>query len=251
MCLIAFAFSPDSDLKLVLAANRDEFHARPARPMAFRDWPDGALAGLDEQAGGTWLAATRSGRWAAVTNFRDPQASVGERSRGELPLEFLSEPRAASEFAREVYQRRDQYAPFNLLVGDGRSLTYCGTHAEPVAVAPGVHALSNGLLDAAWPKSRRVVKALQGIVRGGGKPDPARLFELMNDRTPAAADELPDTGVGSDIERFLSPPFIVSDHYGTRCTTVALLGQRCRLVERSFAPDGSIIGEVDHRLAGP
>lgn len=243
MCLIAFRFSPGEERHLLLVANRDEFHARPARAMAWWAWPDGPLAGRDEQAGGTWLALSRDGRWAAVTNFRDPQAGGGQRSRGDLPLAFLDAEVSPERFVLEVRGRRDDYGPFNLLAGDRESLWYVSSHSEPVPVAPGVHALSNGLLDEPWPKSRRVATALGGL-DPGGTINPERLFELMNDRQPADEIELPETGVGPELERFLSPPFIVGERYGTRCSTVVSLAQRGLAAERSFDASGRVAAEL-------
>lgn len=248
MCLIAFAFTPDRDRHLLLAANRDEFHDRPAVPMAWWEWPDGPLAGRDEKAGGTWLAIARDGRWAAVTNFRDPQAGGGQRSRGELPVHFLESNASPEAYVRQVHEQRTDYGPFNLLAGDRASLWYGSSHAGPVPVTPGVHALSNGLLDEPWPKSRRVATALRGHTESGAAPDVDRLFRLMDDREEAPDEELPDTGVGTELERFLSSPFIVGERYGTRCTTVASLGTRLLVAERRFCSRGIISGELRYRF---
>jgi uncharacterized protein with NRDE domain len=243
MCLIAFAFTPGQERHLLLAANRDEFHERPARVIAWWNWPDGPLAGRDEEAGGTWLAVSRDGRWAAVTNFRDPQAEGGRKSRGDLPLDFIRSGVSPGEYVSDVHSRRRDYGPFNLLVGDRESLWYGSTHAQPREVEPGIHALSNGLLDEPWPKSRRVATALKGL-DSASSFDPDRLFELVDDRQPAPAHELPDTGVGDELERFLSPPFIVGERYGTRCSTVLALGHHGLAAERSFDAGGDVIGEI-------
>ena len=246
MCLIAFAYTPGESRHLLLAANRDEFHDRTARPMAWWQWPDGILAGRDEVAGGTWLAVSRIGRWAAVTNFRDPRAEAGTRSRGELPVTFLKSDEDPEMHVRSVWRERAELGPFNLLAGDREQLWYCSTHSEPRAVAAGVHALSNGLLDESWPKSRRVSTAMSGLARSQAEPDPERLFELMNDRECAQDDELPNTGIGLDTERLLSPPFIVTPRYGTRCTTIVNLGTQCRVSERRFDARGETQGELQY-----
>lgn len=245
MCLIAFSFTPGRARHLLLAANRDEFHERPARPMVWWRWPDGPLAGRDERAGGTWIAAARDGRWAAVTNFRDPGAEGGERSRGELPLRFLEGGETPESFVRAIEARQTDYSPFNLLAGDRESLWYASSRARARSVDPGVHALSNGLLDEAWPKSRRAATALRGLA-SEQSVDQERLFDLMDDREPAADGELPDTGVGAELERFLSPPFIVGDRYGTRCTTILSLGQRSLVAERGFDPAGRAVTELQY-----
>jgi uncharacterized protein with NRDE domain len=245
VCLIAFNFRPSGDPFLVLAANRDEFHERPSRPLSWWRWPEGPLAGRDERAGGTWIAVDRGGRWAAVTNFRDPDAEGGRRSRGELPLRFLDGDLDPERFVSDIHASRSEYGPFNLLAGNRGALWYCSTHGGPEAVGAGVHALSNGPLDAPWPKSRRVATALRGLDTAD-HVDIGRLFGLMDDREPAADGDLPDTGVGTDIERFLSPPFIVGERYGTRCTTVASLGERCRVVERGFDRQGVTVSALDY-----
>jgi uncharacterized protein with NRDE domain len=248
MCLIAFDFSPGRTRQLLLAANRDEFHARPASPMAWWRWPEGPLAGRDEQAGGTWLALARDGRWAAVTNFRDPSAPGGERSRGELPVAFLGGAGSPEDYAREIRARRAEYGPFNLLVGDAECVWYVSSHAQARPVEPGVHALSNGLLDEPWPKSRRVATALRGL---GSAPsvDHERFFELMNDRQSAPDSQLPETGVGTELERFLAPPFIVGERYGTRCTTVVAIDSAVSVSERRFDARGDAVAEVNYRFA--
>jgi uncharacterized protein with NRDE domain len=249
MCLIAFAFTPGQERHLLLVANRDEFHARAARPMTWWQWPHGPLAGRDEQAGGTWLALARDGRWAAVTNFRDPRAGPGSRSRGELPIQFIDSQDKPADYVRRIYLERSGFGPFNLLAGDRNSLWYCATHAAPQAVGPGVHALSNGLLDEPWPKSRRVSTSLRGLLDDGPSVDADRLFKLMDDRGHGDDHELPETGIGLDYERLLSPPFIVTPRYGTRCSTVLSLGEKNTAIERRFGVDGQRVGEVSYRFS--
>lgn len=247
MCLITFSFRPDQPRYLLLAANRDELHARPTRSMAWWRWPEGPLAGRDEQAGGSWLAVGRDGRWAAVTNFRDPDASAGSRSRGELPVRFIESGAEPEAYARKIHARREDYGPFNLLAGNGQSLWYASSHGPVEAVQPGVHALSNGLLDADWPKSRRVTTAVRGL-ETAASIDAERLFELMDDRQAASDSELPDTGVGPELERFLSPPFIIGERYGTRCTSVLALGRQAFAAERSYDSVGSVAGELRYEF---
>jgi uncharacterized protein with NRDE domain len=245
MCLITFAFDPDAEHPLLLAANRDEFHARPARPMAW--WPGATpiLAGRDEQAGGTWLAVGRDGRWAAVTNVRNPKAARGPQSRGELPLGFFEQGSEPAAYAAQVQARANRYGPFNLLVGDQASVWFASSHAPAAEIPPGVHAVSNGAFDAPWPKARRVADGLASMARG--QPSGGEIFELMRDTTGVDDDDLPDTGVGLEMERFLAPPFIVSERYGTRCTTLVRLGATSQVVERRFDAWGGIEGQIDYR----
>jgi len=174
-------------------------------------------------------------------------AGPGERSRGDLPLGFLSGQTAPADYVRSVYLERTRYAPFNLLAGDARSLWYCSTHRPASPVPPGVHALSNGVLDEPWPKSRRIAGALRGLLEQSAAIEPAGLFSLMDDRQPGDDEALPETGIGLDYERLLSPPFIVSPRYGTRCSTVLCLGPENLAAERRFDREGEVSGQLVYR----
>ncbi|MDX1625474.1 MAG: NRDE family protein [Wenzhouxiangellaceae bacterium] len=241
MCLILLAWAPDADPWLTVAANRDEFHDRETRALRWWSWPSGPLAGRDGASGGTWMAASRDGRFAAVTNFRDPQADAGPRTRGELPVEALR-ARNLEAWLHDVRARRREYAPFNLLVADRETLWNVGTHAEPSRVAAGVHALSNHLLDTPWPKSTRAARRFRDWLSGGAG-DLEDGLDLLDDREHADEDELPDTGIGREAERRLSPPFIVTPNYGTRSSTVLQIGTRADMVERSFDAGGRCTGQ--------
>lgn len=245
MCLIAFDWRPGTGRPLVLVANRDEFHARPTRALGWWTVGSGPLAGRDLQAGGTWLGARRDGRFAALTNVRDPAAPKGERSRGELPVRALATDEAIDVFVRRVHADRTRYGPFNLLVGDRRSLWQVGTHAAPGIVEPGLHALSNHALDTPWPKSIRAVRRLEEAL-AERTPSTDTLLGLLDDRNPAGDHELPDTGVGKELERMLSAPFIVDPRYGTRSSSVLVLDGTARMAERCFDPEGRRIGERTH-----
>jgi uncharacterized protein with NRDE domain len=241
MCLIAIAWQAHAAFPLVVAANRDEWRDRPAIPAAW--WPDhpGLLAGRDLQAGGTWMGITRTGRFAAVTNFRDPSDRRSTaRSRGMLLTEFLLGDEPPEAYLHTIAARSAEYNGFNLLVGDGRSLLYFGSREGAVrAVAPGVHALSNHLLDEPWPKVTKARAALRAALGDGDEP----LFAMLSDSTPAGDSELPETGVGLDWERRLSPVLITGEGYGTRTSTVL----RCaagaaRFEERTRDAAGNVTG---------
>lgn len=251
MCLIAFAWRAHPRYELVFAANRDEFHRRPAEAARF--WPDAPqlLAGRDQTQGGSWCGVTRSGRVAAVTNYRDPSlAEAGKRSRGHLVRDYLMDKGDAEAAARRIEADKQQYSEFNLLLGDAKGLWYVSSRTGgPRPVEAGVHGISNGAFDLAWPKVRHACAGLRKQLEEN-RVSPVGLFAILASRQIARDDELPDTGVGLQMERFLSAPFIVSDAYGTRASTVILIGTDggVRFIERRFDAAGECTGETDERF---
>lgn len=249
MCLIVFAWRPEHPQPLVLAANRDEFYDRACLPLA--EWPEvpGLYAGRDLLAGGTWLGVTAGGRFAALTNIRDPRQPKGERSRGELPVEFLRGEANAADFLAGLLPCVEQYSGFNLLLGDSHGLFFLNSErGEVERLQPGLYGLSNADLDTPWPK---VLRASSSLAAALDSAEPAQLLELLADRQQPPRVLLPDTGVGLDWEMLLATIFIVGPGYGTRAST-ALVLQRdggLQLLERSFGRRGEPIGEV--RLALP
>ncbi len=255
MCLVVFAWQAHADYPLVVAANRDEYFSRPAAPAHWwTDVPE-LLAGRDLEAGGTWMGLSRGGRFAALTNYRDPSRHLpGAPSRGALVRAALEDARPAHESLHQLGARSQAYAAFNLLVGDASQLGVLeSTTGQVHALAPGVYGLSNHLLDTAWPK---LVKARAGlaerIARSEGGEDGlvAALLALMRDPTPAADPHLPATGVSLEWERWLSPAFIRAPGYGTRCTSVVLRDRDAgtRFVEWTWDVDGELHSQVDHRF---
>ena len=242
MCIILFAWQQDPEFPLVVAANRDEFHHRPAEAVR---WRGDLLCGLDLVAGGTWLGISRDGRFAAVTNFREPVAdrTPGNRSRGMLPMGFLQNHLSPEAYLASLVPQQQEYGAFNLLVGDGTSLWYMSNRgSDPQPVAPGIHALSNGLLDTPWPKTRRGTDLLQQALADGAPGD--RLLGLLRDDQLPADDELPDTGVGRELERLVAPIFIRSATYGTRASTSVKLGSNgFQLCEQRWEANGAPMGE--------
>ena len=245
MCLIAFAWQSDPRYPLVVAANRDEWRARPASPAGW--WPDrpDLLAGRDLEAGGTWMGITRGARFCAVTNFRDPSDKrPGARSRGELVAGFLAGDEPPAAWCEALAARAGDYNGFNLLAGDGDSLVYFGSREGEVrAVEQGVHALSNHLLDEPWPKVRRAREAMARAPGGSSEP----LFAMLSDPTPGPDDELPDTGVGLAWERRLSPALILGEDYGTRASTVLCIAAdgTARFEERTRDATGAVTESRD------
>jgi uncharacterized protein with NRDE domain len=253
MCLIVIAWRARADLPLVVAANRDEWRERPAESTHW--WPDhpDLLAGRDLQAGGTWMGITRQGRFAAVTNFRDPsdRRSIA-KSRGMLVTEFLLGNDTPARFLSDLSSRAHDYNGFNLIVGDGASLLYYGSREnEPRAIEPGIHGLSNHLLDEPWPKVVRGRRRMEEAL-AGADPAPA-LFDMLSDVEGAADHELPSTGVGIAWERRLASALIVGQGYGTRASTVLTVtaAGEAALEERTRAADGSVTQIAAERFTLP
>jgi uncharacterized protein with NRDE domain len=255
MCLAIVALDAHPDYRVVIAANRDEFHARTAAPAHW--WSNGMLAGEDLVGGGGWFGGSRGGRWALVTNFRegiprDPNAP----SRGELVIRALLDRSPPLPCAAAIGVDGAKYHGFNLLIGtlgnppsDAPSTAaYASNRASgAISLFPGMYGLSNHLLDTPWPKlvrsKARLAKALDTEAL-----DIEAVFSLLADREPADDAELPATGVSRQRERMLSSAFIVSPEYGTRCSTVFTLARdgAAAFVERSFDAEGNMTGEAAH-----
>ena len=239
MCLIAVAWQAHPDYPLIVLANRDEYHARPAAPARFWGESPAVLAGRDLSAGGTWLGVTRQGRFAALTNVREPGMAQGERSRGLIVSTYLRGNGSPEAYVAQVTAEGRAYSGFNLLASDGDSLWWTSNRcAGPRRLDPGIYMLSNHLLDTPWPK----VELLRaGLLAQLPHPTPGALLALLQDEREAADIDLPDTGIGLVMERMLSAPFIRSAHYGTRASTVVLAGHaRIRFVEQGHGPDGPL-----------
>ncbi len=220
MCLILVAWRVHADYPLVVAANRDEFFARPTAPAAFWKHAPQVLAGRDLEAGGTWMGVTRNGRFAALTNFRDPaQNRSGAPSRGALVAEFLTGSEAPQDYLERIAARGSAYNGYNLLAGDGETLWWSSNMGgSPRQLEPGVYGISNHLLDTPWPKVGAGKTALaQALDR---LPDDRSLFALLRDDGIHADEQLPQTGIPLDWERLLSSAFVKSPDYGTRGSTV-------------------------------
>ncbi|MEQ1765519.1 MAG: NRDE family protein [Pyrinomonadaceae bacterium] len=223
MCTILIAYGMLADHPLVVLANRDEYYERPTLSAGYwEDHPE-IYAGRDLIGGGTWMGVTTGGRFAAVTNYREP-AAAGMRSRGELVAEFLKSNVDCNQFLRSIEGRADEYSPFNLLVGDlspdRRSLQYFSNRSsDPVVLSSGIYGLSNHLLDTPWPKVANGKEHLTAMIVDGGL-DRTRSFEILADETQADDSNLPSTGISYDAEKALSAIFIKTPGYGTRCSTV-------------------------------
>lgn len=250
MCLALVALDAHPRYRCVIAANRDEFHARAAAPAHW--WSEGVLAGRDLAAGGTWFGVTPIGRWALITNFRegvprDPNAP----SRGALVTRALRESATPLASTAALLPEAGRYHGFNLLVGAASNAAFASNRASgALELGAGIHGLSNHLLDTPWPK---VVRGKSRLAAWLAHDDPplAQAFALLADREPALAAALPSTGVPARWERLLSAPFIVSPEYGTRCSTLLTIAVdgRARFIERSFDAGGDATREVAFEFA--
>jgi uncharacterized protein with NRDE domain len=230
MCLILFALQQHEDYPLVVIANRDEYYARPTETAHW--WPDtpGIFAGRDLEAQGTWLGVNRSGRFAAVTNVREPGKSEPARlSRGKLTRDFLAGRESAETFIKSTESTAQDYAGFNLLVGDSSGLFFFSNRYTGIRrIPPGIYGVSNGLFDEAWPKLTSGKMALASTLESGFDND--ALMQILTDHTIAEDETLPETGVPLDIERMLSSRFIRSDDYGTRACSIVKFDRREQII---------------------
>ena len=237
MCVLFIAFKRHPKHPLIVLANRDEFYDRPtARAERWKDHPH-VTAGRDLVAGGTWLGIADGARFAAVTNYRDPSRVDGAMSRGRLVGDFLICDATPKAYIEGVAGSGNEYSGFNLIVGSGNELYYFSnaTTAPPKQLSPGVYGLSNHLLNTPWPKVSNGLSAFQELI----SDDPfsrQKGFELLANEKLAADSELPDTGVGIDKERSLSPIFVRTPIYGTRSSTIVISNSEgdLELEERVF-----------------
>lgn len=246
MCLILFAWKAHPDYRLILAANRDEFYDRPARKAGWWEEHPDLLAGKDLQAGGTWMGVTRKGKFAAITNYRQlPFTATYETSRGNLVKDYLVEDLSPKSYFAYLKENGSKYEGFNLLFGDADELYYYSNRGERNGLVPeGVYGLSNHLLDTPWPKVRRGKAAFEKAL-DGNEQSTGQYIELLRDKKIAPDEELPETGIGIQKERWLSAMFIESPGYGTRSSTALMIGRnnRARFEERGWDPPSVTVEE--------
>lgn len=250
MCVIAIAWNIHPRWRLVLIGNRDEAHARPSAALAH--WRDASIiGGRDLEAGGTWLGVTAEGRCSVVTNVRDPRDPQLGLSRGLLVSDYLTSNDTPLEHAQKLRAVAADYRPFNLLIFDPAQAFHIGNRPTPQAqpLSAGVHGLSNAQLDTPWPKTQRLCERLQGWLQVGDGSDRvddfSPLFDALADEQVASDAQLPDTGIGLERERWLSPAFIRGESYGTRASTVVAIDHSGIgvIIERRFGPNGRLDGQ--------
>lgn len=236
MCIVIVAFQYRAGHPLVVAANRDEQHARPTRMADFWAEAPDVLAGRDLEAGGTWLGVTRDGRFAAVTNYAEPPLDPAPpRSRGELTRDFLLSDAEPEDYCAWVAEKGELYRGFNLLVGDRTALGYVSNRVPGYRMlGPGIYAVANHLLDTEWPKVRRGKRGLSEML--GGAPE--ELFAVLDDSSLPPDAELPQRGNDLEFERRVAPCFIIGQDYGTRASTVVHMSDdRLSFIEHNFGPN--------------
>lgn len=238
MCLILFSFDLHPEYQYIVAGNRDEFYKRPTQPLDF--WKDEPLilAGRDLVGGGTWLGVTKTFKFAAITNYRDPSAvKKNAPSRGSLVRNFLAGKASPETYLEHVRKTGHRYNGFNLLIGEKEQLWFYSNIEKRVQkISSGFYGLSNHVLDTPWPKVTKSKSSLKTIF-AEKKIDIETVFEILSDRQYPPEDQLPDTGVGSFWERILSPIFIRSNVYGTRSSSILLIKKNghTTFIERAFS----------------
>jgi uncharacterized protein with NRDE domain len=240
MCLILFAYQVHPVYKLIVSANRDEFYKRPTAPVHFWEDRPEILAGRDLEKMGSWMGVTTAGRFAALTNYRDPgELTEGKRSRGELVVDTLNYKGHISEYMQNLESNNNMYPGYNLLAGDINDLYYYSNRGqEPKKVEPGIYGVSNHLLNTEWPKVHIGKREMSKVINENQEDMVDRLLNLLQNDDQAPDDLLPATGVPLEWERRLSPMFIKSENYGTRSSTVLLMSDKeIQYVERVFTKD--------------
>jgi len=246
MCLILISYKQFDKFPLIIAANRDEYFERPSQAAHF--WNDNPfiLAGRDLKHGGSWLGISRQGRFAAVTNFREPSNKIASAtSRGTLVSKYLMSDISAGNYLEDLLDQIDQFDGFNLLVGDTNALYFLGSLEKQIRILDtGVYGISNGIFDCPWPKVIQGKQRLAEIMNKSGQPDETAFFKLLANETVPPDDELPDTGVGLEWEQKLGSIFVKADPFGTRCSTLLSIDvkRQVRFSERNFDHAGNDLG---------
>jgi uncharacterized protein with NRDE domain len=244
MCLILFSYQHHPDFRLVLAANRDEFLDRPTLPLDYNFTGEFILAGKDLRGGGTWLALGGDGRLAAITNYRDPaRMRSSAPSRGQILLDYLRSKSSAADFLRHFHASAGEYNGFNLILVDQHEMLHFSNITGSITrLVPGIHGLSNHLLDSPWPKVERGRRMLADTLLANGQPNCDEIFQLLQDNQLPDESLLPKTGIGIEWERLLSPIFIHSPGYGTRSSALVTMRYdgSIEFHERTFLHDDGV-----------
>jgi uncharacterized protein with NRDE domain len=238
VCLIVFAYKHHPDYKLIFVANRDEFYERPAAPAAFWKEEPSLLAGKDLKEGGTWCGITKTGRLAAITNYRDMKSIKKDAvSRGKIVTDFLSGTSSPELYSKALKDSADQYNGYSLIFGNKSGLYFFSNRKkELVEIKAGIHGLSNHLLNTPWYNVERSKTLFNKAIEKGNNNLTGELFEMLSDDTPSSDDNLPDTGLDPKLERVISPIFTRTEVYGTRSSTLILIdnNDNVNFIEKSL-----------------
>lgn len=249
MCLIIFSYKNHPKYKLIFASNRDEFYDRPTSALSWWRGRRNILAGQDKKNGGTWLGLAKDLRLAAITNFRDlKNVSENAPSRGLLVRNFLESDETPLQYLENIKEKGAKYNGFNLIVGNKSCLYYySNVNNTIVKIKAGLHGLSNKFLNTPWPKVQKGKNEFEKILKQK-EPYSDMIFELLKDTSKPPDNQLPDTGVGLDLERVLSPLFIKSKVYGTRASSIVLIDNldNVTFIEKSYVKNA--LGEFETRM---
>ncbi|MBK7109981.1 MAG: NRDE family protein [Bacteroidetes bacterium] len=239
MCLINFAFKYHTDYPLIVVANRDEFYNRPTESLHWWEDKPNILAGRDLKDGGTWMGITKEGKFAALTNYRDPQhIKENVQSRGELIPMYFNQEISLNTFHEYLKKHGSDYNGFNLIYGDTEHLFYYANKGNRwEEITPGVYGLSNAFLDTPWPKTQQSKEAFKQLLDKNVFTENT-MIDLLSDKNLAAENTLPNTGVPPELEKKLSAMFIETENYGTRLTSYLRIdkNQQVHFIEKSFVP---------------
>ncbi len=246
MCLIVFSLNSHPHYPLILIANRDEFYERPTTPV--HKWENTTMyAGKDLKASGTWMGITESGRFAAVTNYRDlKNIKDTAKTRGDLPLDYLLGSDHPKDYLHQIHEHKDDYNGFNLLTyRDSKMYHYSNYEGKVNSLDDGVHGLSNALLDTPWPKVTQLKETFETVISGDFNAHD--LMELLNDQNTAGDEFLPDTGVSPELEKALSAICIRTERYGTCSSSVLMINNASEVsfLEKSYPVGDRMEGMVE------
>lgn len=238
MCLIAFNTNQHEKYKLIMIANRDEFYPRPTASAEFwNDYPY-ILGGRDLESFGTWMGIAKSGRIAALTNYRDPTLERERKtSRGDIVADYLIRTEPTESYLDELNQSATDYNGYNFISGHPDQLYYYSNQIDQhYALEPGTYGISNHLINTPWPKVTSVKNELDNYLNSDLEINSNNLFRILIDETKADEAHLPATGISKKLEKQLSPIFIKTENYGTRSSTVLLIDydNNVDFIERTF-----------------
>lgn len=251
MCLLTIAYNKHPKYPLIIISNRDEFYDREAAPAHYWEDEPSIYAGRDLLGGGTWIGVSKSGRLAAITNYRDPSLlEIGQRSRGEIVRNFLIEKGSSTIFFEELKKTKNLYGGYNFIGYDGeRLLHYNNILDEGGPVLPGIHSVSNASLNTPWPKVTLASEKLEKVLLLSSEEQLIAFKTLLEDRTIAPDEALPNTGVGIHLERILSAQFVKMNGYGTRSSATILFDYDgiIHFSERIYE-NGEFIQEITEKI---